>query len=111
MTTPRRPDPLANPHDKDLPASRLPLRLQQLGLAVFGLLIAASVALSLTEHWRRATFAFGVSLMWLAVLRICCDSGVLGVLAVRSRRFDAFYSATLGAIMIFLAVSVDALGS
>lgn len=95
----------------DLPASRVPVRLQRLGLLVFAVVISASVVLSLTEHWRRSTFAFGIAMMWLAVLRVYCDSGVLGVLAVRSRRFDAGYSATLGAIMIFLAVSVDALGS
>lgn len=80
-------------------------------MALFGVLVAISVVFSLTEHWRRATFALGISMMWLAVLRAYCDSQVLGVLAVRSRRFDAIFSATLGTIMVFLSVSVDALGS
>lgn len=111
MTAPRRPDPLVNPHDKDLPASSIPIRIQRLGLLVFAGIIAASVVLSLTEHWRRATFSFGAAMMWLAVLRVYCDSAVLGVLSIRSRRFDAIYSATLGTIMVFLALSVDALGS
>lgn len=111
MALPVRPDPLANPHDKDLPASGIPIRVQRLGLALFGVAIVASVALSLTEHWRRATLSFGASMLWLAVLRVYCDSRVLGVLAVRSRRFDALYSATIGTILIFLAISVDALGS
>ncbi|MFV8381216.1 DUF3017 domain-containing protein [Corynebacterium hindlerae] len=102
---------LANPHDADLPASKVPRNLQLAGVVLFGLAIVTAAVLSLTEHWRRSTFAFGVAMIWLAVLRLTCDSRSLGVLAVRSRRFDAAFSTLLGAIMVFLAVSVDALGS
>lgn len=102
---------LANPHDANLPPSAIPRRFQWLGMAGFGLLIAFAVALSITEHWRRSTFVLGVAMMALAVVRVYCDSQVLGVFAVRSRRFDAIFSATLGTIMLFLALSVDSLGS
>ncbi|MDN6460448.1 MAG: DUF3017 domain-containing protein, partial [Corynebacterium flavescens] len=39
------------------------------------------------------------------------DSQRVAVLAVRSRRFDAFFTAVIGAAITFLAASVDALGS
>lgn len=102
---------LANPHDRDLPPSRLPRKVQRAGvvLFLFGVLVATGFVL--TEHWRRATFTLGVSLLYLAVLRLTCDSRIMGVLAVRSRRFDAAYTAILGGLMAFLAASVDALGS
>ncbi|QNE88998.1 DUF3017 domain-containing protein [Corynebacterium incognita] len=103
--------PLSNPHDFNNAPSRLPAWAQWTGIAVFGLLFAASGFWALTEHWRRATFALGVGMLWLAVLRLTCDSDKMGILAVRSRRFDAAFSAALGALMAFLSASVDALGS
>jgi len=78
---------------------------------VFVVGFALSALFSATEHWRRATFTLGAALVWLAVLRYACDSRVIGLVAVRSRRFDALFCTTLGAAMMFLAGSVDALGS
>lgn len=53
----------------------------------------------------------GLALLWLTVVRLTCDSSRVGVLAVRSRRFDATFTGVIGALMAFLAYSVDALGS
>lgn len=64
-----------------------------------------------TEHWRRATFTLGVAMLWLTVMRLTCDSKVIGLIAVRSRRFDAIFTTALGATMLWLSWSVDALGS
>jgi len=50
-------------------------------------------------------------LTWLAGLRLVCDSRVMGVLGVRSRRFDAAFTTTLGVSMMFVAGTVDSLGS
>lgn len=105
------PSMLANPHDADLPPSTLPRRIQVLGVVALVVLLVVSVAYLVTEHWRRATVVFGVAMLWLAILRFTCDSKVLGILTVRSRRFDAIYSASLGMVMLFLALSVDSLGS
>ncbi|MDO4928857.1 MAG: DUF3017 domain-containing protein [Corynebacterium sp.] len=102
---------LENPHDQDLKSSFLPHVIQVLGIAAFVILVAVSGFYSVTEHWRRATFALGVAMVWLAVLRSCCDSKVLGVLAVRSRTFDMLFSVVLGASLLFLSYSVDSLGS
>jgi hypothetical protein len=102
---------LSNPHDKDLTPSTVPLTLQRAGLVIFVVGMVVSGVFSITEHWRRATFSLGATLVWLSVLRLTCDSQVLGVLAVRSRKFDAVFTALGGAAMLFLSASVDALGS
>ena len=79
--------------------------------AFFGALLVFALVCGVTDHWRRATFALGVALTWLAGLRLVCDSRVMGVLGVRSRRFDAAFTTTLGVSMMFVAGTVDSLGS
>ena len=103
--------PLDNPHDSGASPSRLPLWAQQTGLVVFLFGIGVASGFAFTEHWRRATFILGTTLLWLVALRLTCDSRVVGVLAVRSRRFDALFLTVLGGLMVFLSASVDALGS
>ncbi|MDO5669874.1 MAG: DUF3017 domain-containing protein [Corynebacterium sp.] len=103
--------PLDNPHDLSVAPSRLPRWVQWGFLLWFVLGVVMASVFALTEHWRRATFVLGVSLLWLAVVRLTCDSRIVGVFAVRSRRFDAAFSTVIGGAMAFLAASVDALGS
>ena len=105
------PPSLGNPHDIGNPPSRLPLRAQQVmvGLFVVGFVVATLFAV--TEHWRRACFTLGAAMLWLTACRLTCDSQIMGLLAVRSRRFDAIFTTATGAALVWLAVSVDALGS
>ncbi|MDK8450734.1 DUF3017 domain-containing protein [Corynebacterium mastitidis] len=102
---------LDNPHDVALPPSRLPGWAQRAMMGAFLLALAVSALCAFTEHWRRATFGLGAAMIWLGVVRLLCDSRVVGIFAVRSRRFDVLFSALLGGAMSFLAASVDALGS
>ncbi|AHI21948.1 DUF3017 domain-containing protein [Corynebacterium vitaeruminis] len=102
---------LENPHDRGLAPSRLSRKVQYLFLAGFLVALCLSTLFALTEHWRRASFVLGASLLWLSVVRLTCDSKVLGVLSVRSRRFDATFTGAVGAAIVFLATSVDPLGS
>lgn len=102
---------LDNPHDLGRAPSRLPRGLQWAVMGLFTLGIVVASGFAVTEHWRRATFVLGVTLLWLALARLTCDSRVVGVFAVRSRRFDALFTTVLGGTMAFLAASVDSLGS
>ncbi|WP_439648040.1 DUF3017 domain-containing protein [Corynebacterium lemuris] len=104
-------NPLDNPHDLEEPPSRLPRWAQWTGMAVFLLGGVVASGFAVTEHWRRATFMLGASLLWLAVVRLTCDSRIVGVFAVRSKRFDALFCLIIGGLMAFLSASVDALGS
>ena len=103
--------PVSNPHDIHVKPSPLPGWLQWVFIALFGLGVVASGVMSLMEHWRRATFLLGAAMIWLAVMRRTCDSDRVGVFAVRSRRFDMAFSTALGAALVWLSASVDALGS
>lgn len=105
------PPSLDNPHDIYNPPSKLPVRVQQVMVALFVLGFVVATLFSVTEHWRRATFTLGMAMLWLTACRLTCDSQVMGLLAVRSRRFDAIFTATTGAALVWLAVSVDSLGS
>lgn len=104
-------DYLDNPHDVALRPSRMARWAQRAMMGIFLAGLAASAILALTEHWRRATFCLGVALIWLAAARLLCDSRLVGIFAVRSRRFDVLFSVLLGGCMAFLALSVDSLGS
>ena len=107
------PDPMENPHSKgdDPRGQNWPQWVQNLlyGVLFFGL-AAAAVFLGL-NRWRRATLAFGLTLIYLGGIRQVLPDTILGVFSVRSRRFDLAFCGTIGAIMVFLAASVDALGS
>ncbi|WIM68190.1 DUF3017 domain-containing protein [Corynebacterium breve] len=102
---------LDNPHDLDNRPSVFPKWAQWGGVVALFVGLIVATAYALTEHWRRATFVLGASMLWVAVLRITCDSKVIGLIAVRSRRFDVLFSSLLGAAMIWMSVSIDSLGS
>lgn len=102
---------LDNPHDRGNSPSPLPVAVQRALAAVFVAGFVLSGLYAATEHWRRATFTLGVAMLWLTVMRLTCDSKVIGLIAVRSRRFDAIFTTALGAAMLWLSWSVDALGS
>ena len=108
-TTP--PVSLSNPHDAHLKPSALPPALQWLAIGLVVVAVVVSGFYAVFEHWRRATLLLGGALVWLTVVRLTCDSSRVGVLAVRSRRFDACFTGILGAEMVFMAFSIDALGS
>ena len=105
------PPSLDNPHDIGNAPSRLPVLVQRVMVALFVLGFVAATLFSATEHWRRAAFTLGAAMLWLTVCRLTCDSQVMGLLAVRSKRFDVMFATATGAALVWLAVSVDALGS
>lgn len=105
------PVSLSNPHDAHLKPSALPPALQWLAIGLFVAAVVVSGFYAVFEHWRRATLLLGGALVWLTVVRLTCDSSRVGVLAVRSRRFDACFTGILGTAMVFMAFSIDAIGS
>ncbi|WJY96874.1 hypothetical protein CFOUR_02180 [Corynebacterium fournieri] len=102
---------LDNPHDRGNAASPLPLAVQRAMVALFVVGFVLSGVYAATEHWRRATFTLGAAMLWLTLMRLTCDSKVIGLVAVRSKRYDAMFTTALGAAMLWLSWSVDALGS
>ena len=102
---------LDNPHDRGSAPSPLPIAVQRVMVALFVVGFVVSGVYAATEHWRRATFTLGAAMLWLTLMRLTCDSQVIGLVAVRSKRFDAYFTTALGAAMLWLSWSVDSLGS
>lgn len=111
LTVEERRALLVNPHDVDVPASRVSGHLQMVSVVLFLIAIVAGAVLILTDHWRRGTVTVGAGMVWLGMIRWWVDSQILGVFAVRSRKFDSGFCLTVGVLLLFIAFSIDALGS
>lgn len=107
------PDPMLNPHSPKTPPPGVswPMWVQYTiyGALFFGM--SAFVVFLGLERWRRATFMLGSTMMLLGVARQYLPDSILGVFSVRSRAFDLWFCSIIGMGIVFLAVSVDALGS
>lgn len=79
-------------------------------LVVVGVIVAA-VVLVLADRWRRGAFVFGIAVLVAAGLRLLLTEDRVGILAVRSRAFDTFSLALVGGAVVWLAVSIDPLGT
>lgn len=102
---------LANPHDRAVSPSPLSAAVQRMLVSAFVGILIVVFGLILMNRWRRGVFILGFAMIYLAVVRWLVDSKILGVLAVRSRKFDSAFSASLGATMMLIAFGVESLGS
>ncbi len=73
--------------------------------------VALAAILVLFDRWRRGSVAFGAALLLGAVLRAALPTERAGLLQVRSRGFDIATMASLGVLVIWLATSIDSLGT
>ena len=77
----------------------------------FVLVMIIGLAFLVADRWRRGTVTIGSAMLFLGLLRWLVDGEILGVLSVRSRRFDSAFCVTVGSVMLAVAMSVDPLGS
>ena len=73
--------------------------------------MAAAVVLVLSDRWRRGAIVFGAATLVASVLRLVLPDDQVGLLHVRSKRFDAAALLAVGAAIVALAVSIDPLGT
>lgn len=78
--------------------------------AVLLVLLVAGV-LVLVDRWRRGAFVFGGGLAFAAVLRALLPTSRAGLLQVRSRGFDVAAYAALAAAVLWMAITIDPLGT
>jgi len=78
-------------------------------LVMLGVLAAALFVLF--DRWRRGSFVFGAALLIGALLRAFIPSSKAGLLQVRGKFFDVAVMTTVGAVMLWLATSIDSLGT
>ncbi|MEJ6549371.1 DUF3017 domain-containing protein [Corynebacterium sp. USCH3] len=111
LTPAERRTLLRNPHDVAVPHSRLNQTVQMLLVVGFVLVMLVGLVFLVADRWRRGTVTVGTGMLLLGALRWVVDGEILGVLSVRSRKFDSLFCLAVGALMLLVAVSVDSLGS
>lgn len=86
------------------------LRRQWPILTVAGIGLVAAVLVA-AGFWRRGALLIGIGVGWAAVLRLVLPTEQAGVLAVRSRRLDFSMMATVCAAVVYIAWTIDPLGT
>ena len=94
-----------------MPPSPLDISHQRVIVYAFVGMLLVVFGFILMNRWRRGVFILGFAMTYLAVVRWLVDSDILGVLAVRSRKFDSAFNASLGVAMMLIAFGVESLGS
>ena len=84
----------------------------RLGMA-WGLPFAALLAAVFVtfDRWRRGVFVLGSALLLGSLLRALLPSERAGLLQVRGRAFDSALMASAGVAILWLATSIDSLGT
>ncbi|GAA3961193.1 DUF3017 domain-containing protein [Gordonia caeni] len=85
--------------------------LRQIPFFAVMLVVLLAAVLVLFDRWRRGSVAFGGALLLGAVLRAVIPTDRIGLLQVRSRAFDIGAMASMGVLVIWLATSIDSLGT
>jgi hypothetical protein len=80
-------------------------------ILLVGLTFTAGFALAAANFWRRGALLLGIGVVLAAVLRLTLPNGRAGLLAVRSKGIDFVTTATVGAAMVYIASTIDPLGT
>ncbi|QUR69602.1 DUF3017 domain-containing protein [Mycobacterium spongiae] len=76
-----------------------------------GLIFAAAFALAGANFWRRGSLLIGIGVGVAATLRLVLSDDRAGLLAVRSRGIDVMTMTSVGAAMVYIAWTIDPLGT
>ena len=76
-----------------------------------GLILVAAFGLVVAGYWRRGALVMGISVGVAAVLRLALSDDRAGLLVIRSRTIDFATTATVSATMLYIAWTIDPLGT
>ena len=79
-------------------------------LAVFGIFVIA-FGLVVTDFWRRGSLLIGIGVAVAAVLRLVLSDKQAGLLVARRRTTDFATMAVVSAAVIYIASTIDPLGT
>jgi Protein of unknown function (DUF3017) len=80
-------------------------------ILLVGLIFAAAFVLVGANFWRRGSLLIGIGVGVAAVLRLLLPEERSGLLVVRSKGTDFMTTAMVGAAMIYIASTIDPLGT
>jgi hypothetical protein len=80
-------------------------------ILVVALIFLAAFVLVVAGYWRRGALVIGVGVGVAAALRLSLPDERAGLLAVRSKGVDFVTTATVSAVMLYVAWTIDPLGT
>ena len=78
---------------------------------VVGLIFLVAFVLAGANFWRRGALLIGIGVGVAAALRLALPDERAGLLVVRSRGTDFLTTATVGTAMVYIASTIDPLGT
>jgi hypothetical protein len=80
-------------------------------ILLVGLIFVAAFGLVVAGYWRRGALVMAIGVGVAAALRLTLSEDRAGLLAVRSRGIDFATTATVSAAMLYIAWTIDPLGT
>jgi Protein of unknown function (DUF3017) len=80
-------------------------------ILLVGLFLLAAFGLVVAGYWRRGALVLAIGVGVAAVLRFALAEERAGLLVVRSRTIDIATTATVSAAMLYIAWTIDPLGT
>jgi hypothetical protein len=80
-------------------------------ILLVGLIFLVAFVLAGANFWRRGALLIGIGVGVAAVLRLALPDERAGLLVVRSRGTDLLTTTSVGAAMIYVAWTIDPLGT
>ncbi len=80
-------------------------------ILLVGLTFAAAFVLAGARFWRRGALLIGIGVGAAAALRLLLPGDRAGLLAVRSKGIDLLTTGTVAAAMVYIAWTIDPLGT
>lgn len=80
-------------------------------ILLVGLIFLVAFVLAGANFWRRGALLIGIGVGVAAVLRLALPDERAGLLVVRSRGTDFLTTASVGAAMVYVAWTIDPLGT
>ena len=75
------------------------------------LIFVAAFVLAVANFWRRGALLIGIGVGMASLLRLVLSDERAGLLVVRSRAIDFVTTATVAATMVYIAWTIDPLGT
>lgn len=80
-------------------------------IVLVGLIFVAAFVLAGANFWRRGALLIGIAVGVAAALRLALPDDRAGLLVVRNRGTDFLTTASVGAAMVYVAWTIDPLGT
>jgi hypothetical protein len=80
-------------------------------ILLVGLILVAALGLVIAGYWRRGALVMGIGVGVAAALRLALSEDRAGLLVIRSRTIDFVTTATVSATMLYIAWTIDPLGT